>query len=351
MNAHTIRSVSLYLLLSFCMSVGSQQVLQTASAKAASTCLVQARKQTVAGKTVSESDEKALFVNACDQNSWSGSTSMQQASYANDTVDGLQGLFLHPPSQFAFCFIPKNGCTSWTQILHKLYYDDITVNKVDYDIASLSLHEYGLENATQVFNDPKAVRAVMIREPLARFASAFLDKCIRDNCTDKICIWRKTNTSISFKTAVEGMLATDQRDLGDLNPHWSPQSDHCGLKKHLREYNLVVFETKDTYSTDAACMLDRAGLSRLDYYNETQKFWNRTHALKKDDVSNAGEDELLKRLFTKEAARKLIAHLQEEYRTFNLSEPAWVAEATGELYNAYDTGCDGEVYGTSSTVL
>jgi len=61
--------------------------------------------------------------------------------------------------------------------------------------------------------------------------------------------------------------------------------------------------------------------------------------------TSAGEEELLKRLFTVEAARKLMAHLEPDYQTFSLPEPAWVAEATGELYDTYDTGCGGEAYG------
>lgn len=42
---------------------------------------------------------------------------------------------------------------------------------------------------------------------------------------------------------------------------------------------------------------------------------------------------LLKKLFTKEAAMKLYAHLKEDYDTFHLPLPSWVNSATGEYYD------------------
>jgi len=256
MNLQLIGWVSLCAYVRLAIGSQSQEDVQTATAKAASTCLVQARKQSVAGKAVTPELAESLFMDPCNVTSWPASTELQQSWPLNSTLDDFPGLFVHPPSNFAFCVIPKNGCTSWTAIMHKIFYRQLDWNSPDYKVEEHSLAFYGMEAVGQVFNDPKAVRAVMIREPLARFASAFLDKCLRENCTSDICIWRTTNVAISFKMAVEGMLAADPRNI---NAHWALQSQRCGLDKNLHAYNMVVLETKDTMSRDASCILDHSG--------------------------------------------------------------------------------------------
>lgn len=86
------------------------------------------------------------------------------------------GLIIHPPSKFAFCEIAKNGCSQWTTVLAKLFYDNINIENSHFDLSLRSFEKYGIEGLNSIFSDPDATKVVMIRDPLARFASAYLDK-------------------------------------------------------------------------------------------------------------------------------------------------------------------------------
>jgi len=50
--------------------------------------------------------------------------------------------------------------------------------------------------------------------------------------------------------------------------------------------------------------------------------------------TTADEHSMLQKLFTKEAALKLVRHYYRDYTTFHFpKEPEWISGATGELYN------------------
>jgi len=278
-----------------------------------------------------------------------GNVSFQQAGHDSQRAldfDSLfldfDSLFVHPESNFAFCSMPKVGCTEWTQVLHKIFYNDIKYDGgPDYAVRTTSLAYSGFKGAENVFNDAQAIRAVIVRDPLERFVSAFLDKCLREDCGSRQCIFRKQRGAISLKTAVDGMLAMNP--AGVANTHWRIQSHQCGLGKYVNSYNIVVKFTKDTLASDSACILELAGLSRFDYANETRSFWHASSTRgPRQGGNNEREQELLKRMFTKAAARRLMEHLREDYRTFNWTEPTWVAEATGELYETLPN-CYGDI--------
>jgi len=256
-----------------------------------------------------------------------------------------EGLFVHSPSKFAFCLIEKNACSVWTALFNKLMTDDLSANVKAWGIAHRAFTSEGPQGAEQVFSDPTAVRAVMIRDPLARFASGFLDKCFSKGCSNDFCFMRPDKNSgnpISFKHAVKWMLEQDPRSL---DGHFSLQSSHCELYRRVHEYTIVGLMNKSTLAADSHCILDRAGLARLDTLGDGTNlpYWHPSSA------TAWNEEAVLKRLFTKNAAKKLIKHFQRDYEIFNLNpEPAWVEEATGEWYDAKPDGCSRDFYERSS---
>uniref|UniRef100_A0A7S3PBZ5 Carbohydrate sulfotransferase n=1 Tax=Amphora coffeiformis TaxID=265554 RepID=A0A7S3PBZ5_9STRA len=103
-----------------------------------------------------------------------------------------------------FFTIPKVGCTVWKQLFRRMMgssdwksqdYDTYqphnpAVNGLKY------LHQYTLEQASEMMTSPQWTRAIMVRDPKMRFLSAFLDKSvsndhthiIRKCCPDKSCV-------------------------------------------------------------------------------------------------------------------------------------------------------------------
>ena len=68
------------------------------------------------------------------------------------------GLIIHPPSKFAFCEIAKNGCSQWTTVLAKLFYDNINIKFSHFDLSLRSFEKYGIEGLNSIFSDPPMLR-------------------------------------------------------------------------------------------------------------------------------------------------------------------------------------------------
>jgi hypothetical protein len=231
--------------------------------------------------------------------------------------------------------------------------DDMSSNSANYEVVSDSDQMFGPKGKWDVFSDPAATRAVMVRDPLARFASAFLDKCTQNNChSGGFClprVWKNIpeGKPISFQLAVEFMLSQGTPESpAQLDGHWSLQSEHCELHKRVSEYTVVGMMKKDTFAQDSTCIMDLARLQRFNTRGQSEgnvPFWGAAGEMaavpdwgaqnvNKDAETDMGEEEVLKRLFTKDAAMKLIKHFKQDYDTFNLPVPGWVDDATGELY-------------------
>lgn len=230
-----------------------------------------------------------------------------------DHQHGLQGMFIHPPSQFVFCPIEKNACSVWTRFLNKVFTGN-TSAQTDYWISSKSQQKYSSANEKEdVFNNAEATRAVFVRDPLIRFVSAFLDKCTGDE-HPQCPAWKGVNTTL--RDAVEWALSAKEL----IDGHWIPQAHHCQLHQRVHNYNFIGLMTRDTLAQDASCLIGKLGLSDYNEFRPTT-----SHAL--------SEIETLQRFFTPDAARKLIMKYGIDYDTFGFSkEPGWIAGATGEWF-------------------
>lgn len=257
-----------------------------------------------------------------------------------------EGLFVDPIRHFAFCTIEKNACSEWSTILHKLWRNDSSEDRVAHGIPHLSSDYWGPSRQHMVFTNPAAIRAVFVREPLARFASAFLDKCSTMSCGNPYCFARAAlgygaGQALTMRDVVVWMLA---RDPATLDGHWKLQSEHCELRKRLREYNIVGYMQKNTLAQDSTCVMERAGIADYNFQGDGRPFW-KTEVEGEEEVegelrptddsarTDLTEAEVLKKLFTTESARLLIGHFRKDYELFRFEpEPAWVANATGEWY-------------------
>jgi len=238
------------------------------------------------------------------------------------------------------CVITKVASTEFRTILAKIQAGNVSAS-VDIE----TMHDLPPETwppkatASQMlalFSDPSATRMVFTREPLSRFRSAFMNKC-NTTLTDPSCPVLPEGSdggALSMKDAVEWML---MQNPARLEQHWLLQSEHCQLRDRVTEYTVVGRYSKENLSKDASCIMDMAGVgdfNNMGPQSTSESFWDAVAAPNPTGSdTDAQEIAELQRLFTPEAARKLIQHLRQDYETFNYpKEPAWLEGATGELY-------------------
>ena len=100
--------------------------------------------------------------------------------------------FFDPDTNFAFCVIEKNACSQWQTVLRNVM-DKQTEKGASgpvYYIANLSQERHGYQKLRKILESPNSTVAVVVRDPLARFASGYLDKCFEQDCRNSFCFSR-----------------------------------------------------------------------------------------------------------------------------------------------------------------
>ena len=173
------------------------------------------------------------------------------AAHHGELPGNIPNLFISPDSKFAFCYINKNGCMSWTKVLSNINRPSeksLRCKSETYGVAndSQALHGWAA-GQNQVFSDPTAIRAVFLRDPIARFVSAFVNKCVlRGHEFDCFDADAPLRGPVHMRDAVEWASANDLNAAG-VNVHWLLQNQHCGLQHHFNAYTHIGFIQKDTY--------------------------------------------------------------------------------------------------------
>ena len=251
---------------------------------------------------------------------------------------GIGDLFIHPPSKFAFCRIAKNGSTQWSKVLAKILNNDAGIISVwpHFSVPKLSIDQYGIDGVESIFSDPTATRAVMLRDPLARFASSYLDKCFGMNCTNKICYPRKhagkeEGQKVTFREAINWLV--DTNPLAIIDPHWRLQSEFCNLREHLNDFTIIGRMEKETFTSHSNCILEKARITSSEPFFKTR-----------DEITNRmgihyrkeSEEDVLKKLYSPRMARIVMEKMYQDYEVLRLPEPAWIDDATGEWLDSTD---------------
>lgn len=182
-----------------------------------------------------------------------------------------------------------------------------------------------------------------------------MDKCFDRNCTSDFCIPRffyKPNGEdlppqgqpLSFRTALDYILQ-EKTNVAGIDSHWALQSNKCGLNSgSLEKYFTIIGRmTKETLSNDGNCIMDAANISQYNIPASVKQENNMTPATFWSPGGGVSityrrekEEDVLKKLFTKEAALELMEKYRQDYEIFQLPVPEWIESATGEWMDSLD---------------
>jgi len=228
-----------------------------------------------------------------------------------------------------WCGIQKSACSVAASLFHRLKdhdpwkvddicdtgdcwkkFHDPNHNKLKY------LYDFGSRFAGQstVFQDPAWAKVTIVRDPLERVLSGYIDKCV-NKYEYNVCPGKET----TFHGLVTHILMTSDRDL---NVHFKPQSTICDLDKYAKFYDVLVMGDPEI-GDKALAILKRQGLE--EYYYGWGKNGDQP-MFKAKAVHGTGASKKYKEYFSKDLAELLYQRFRADYRTFHLPKPSWIDE-------------------------
>lgn len=128
------------------------------------------------------------------------------------------------------------------------------------------------------FSNPNSVRAMFVRDPLARFLSMFLDKCVSNRAD-----WSnfdKCNGSATMMSVVAFVLGAHQPEQ-DLDFHWWPQTSFCGTNNFVKGYTFIGLYKTETFGQDSTCLMEAAGIQEYNSLGDLNNtpFWAPTRKI------------------------------------------------------------------------
>lgn len=189
------------------------------------------------------------------------------------------------PLRLIYCGIPKNACTLMKRFAMRVNSDqrwnERGANAVDVhnpqDNGLLYLRDLTVDAANDIMRDPRWTRLVIVRDPIVRFAAAFLDKCCRHGAAgghvgDANCpIARNSCNAV----AVLSKLEEDAARLGmeRINRHFLPQSHFCDMPAFSQAYMAIDMDDLATrlhdMVSDSSSILPAARDAGIQALNET----------------------------------------------------------------------------------
>ena len=157
------------------------------------------------------------------------------------TVDPLSYYLINHQLKIVYCSIPKNACT-----VFKNFIVDNSDSKEEFDKLSQNIHQFlatkktNILSLTSCLESPDYFKFLILRNPFARLASAYLDKFAKHLFPESFArdvirevqqflgVEVNIKKSITFAQFIKYLARTKDRDLND---HWRPQSNFLGSVK------------------------------------------------------------------------------------------------------------------------
>ena len=239
------------------------------------------------------------------------------------------------------CQLPKVGSKQWSVFMHMMN-GDPNPNHPDSKNTTNSWNERGKNDAGPKF--------VVLRDPLERYLSAFLDKCANSKSVwQKHCepwdVFRPDSGNVMMKE-----LKDDDRVLFEAfvnasplkwNMHFLPQALLCdGLYRTIHEYDYVA-RMGPSFHSDLQKMGLMFGTKADDAMQEIFDYKTKLKEEKEDD-SNKGDvrysnkvllrlgsvqaSEKVEKFYTPALVRKVLEYTAIDYVLLNMTVPGWAEE-------------------------
>ena len=243
-------------------------------------------------------------------------------------------LIILPAHRMLFCYIEKVACTSFNSLFNHIANQTVNRLKNMWLLNDWRRHRLRISDLIGYLRNESWHKAVFYRDPVDRFVSAYLSKCVPNKGYSKKgsrhCDDTFGNHSVTFGHAVEVIGQVDA--VG--NAHWLQQHQFCGgLKKYLSVYDTVELLEPESVNSKVKDMLGRANIPQtrdlnaaVDQYFPQLPFESGHSDWRRGSFTNASAK--ARELFPDSAigAERLatvVRHYIEDYRIFNMTITLW----------------------------
>jgi Sulfotransferase family len=186
--------------------------------------------------------------------------------YSHDLVmteEGRHELIIAEEAKLLYCSVPKSACSQMRIMMSRLlgYSTELAIQQLhENDTSSITniggvfFHEWlkwptpadgGVKGAEQAMADPQTTRFIVVRDPIERFISGFVDKCLEPAKKGEPYNWNcpLQEPSRSNITAVflEMKRQADNMGKAFVNEHFRPQSLFCDIRTYRDRYKVIPY--------------------------------------------------------------------------------------------------------------
>lgn len=240
------------------------------------------------------------------------------------------------------CQLPKVGSKQWSKFMHLM-------NEEGWKHADDKIFKYSWNYRGRNWKGPKFV---VLRDPLERYLSGFLDKCVGSNVWQGHCEPKAVFTDGSYdpeKNSIKD-IKSDQRVLFDAfvhtsplkwNVHFMPQALLCdGLYRTINEYDYILrmgplFHMDMSKLASVHPRVDDTLVKLFDYKNKWKEEVLNAQSFRSGGVAGGGNvsgikgsgtSDQVSKFYTPATVRKVLEYMAIDYVVLNLTVPIWAEE-------------------------
>lgn len=248
------------------------------------------------------------------------------------TSELLDKFIVVPEHHLLFCYIDKNACTAFNELFMRVRGQTVHGGDVWY---KNTLDKHGLTaHLPELLRNTTWHKAVFYREPLERFVSAYISKCVphHDKDPESHCKQAFGRATVSFQDAVATIARKDKEEgvRHATNRHFMHQHRFCGgLLDTLQYYDTVEQLDAATSHHKVAKMLRAVGIGdvpALDtLFPPSNRSVKKSFARRSAHITNAAHTTYVQD--DPRAAGVLTRHYAADYFLFGMPTPTWAIKA------------------------
>lgn len=254
---------------------------------------------------------------------------MQHSLEGFSTRDLIFQESIHPyvlvRNKVMLCWIPKNSCTKFKRLAMRTVgistWDAENTSEIHKKHEEIEVDQFPEQAIKQIIVDPQWKRVVVLRDPMERFVSGYIDKVV------KTCWFKKDDNSCRKETVEDFFEFLRNNSLWGTNDHFSLQKNYCGFPKFWWIWNEFIYYESDTIAISSMqSLVPQIEAELFEHWPGNTSMWGEStnHTTQGTDERNSFVERICANATI---MSRLKRELSPDYAFFNLP-PSKICERT-----------------------